>query len=111
MVQIQYKVRYNVWYKVKFLVSEIYTTMLAGLVMDVNLLRIARLFKRVMYKVSVHDTRYKIQYKVRYNVWYKVQYMIQGTGYKVQVRRYKVQGTRNIRMYSTRYKMQLKHKV
>jgi hypothetical protein len=40
--KIQYKVWYYVWYKVQFLVSEIYTTMLAGLVMDVNLLRIAR---------------------------------------------------------------------
>ena len=63
--------------------------MLAGLVMDVNLLRIARLFKRVMYKVLVHDTWYKIQYKVRYNVWYKVQYTIQGIGYRVWGTRYK----------------------
>ena len=88
-----------------FLVPEIHTTMPAGLVMDLNLLRTARLgvvkglCTKFWYKI--HGTRYSTK------VWYYVGYKVQGTGYKVQARRYKVQGTSE-KAQGTRYKVQVR---
>ena len=70
--------------------------MLVGLVMDVNLLRIARLLKGscTKFRYMIHGTKHSTKYGTMY-----------GTGYRVQGTRYNV-CTRNIRMHSTRYKMQ-----
>ena len=63
------KVWYYVGYKVQFLVSEIYTTMLAGLVMDVNLLRMARFKKKgscTKFQYMIHGTKYSTKYGTMY---------------------------------------------
>ena len=61
-----------------FLVSEIYTTMLAGLVMDVNLLRIARLFKGscIKFWYMIHGTKYSTKYGTIYGTRYNIRYKV-----------------------------------